>query len=73
MEKITRVISSYNQGKFIPDLIESLKKQTFQNFKILVVDSYSTDNTINLLKEYDKVEIINLKCSAEAGYLRAIN
>lgn len=73
MEKITIVISSYNQGKFIPDLIESLKKQTFQNFKILVVDSYSTDNTINQLKEYDKVEIINLKCSAEAGYLHAIN
>ena len=73
MEKITIVISSFNQEKYIPDLIESLKNQTFQNFKVLIIDSYSTDNTVNIFKNYDKAEIINLKCSAEAGYLHGIN
>ena len=73
MEKITIVISSFNQEKYVPDLIESLKNQTFQNFKVLIIDSFSTDNTVNIFKNYDKAEIINLKCSAEEGYLHGIN
>ena len=39
----------------------------------MIIDSYSTDNTVNIFKNYDKAEIINLKCSAEAGYLHGIN
>ena len=73
MEKITILISSFNQEKYIPDLIKSLKSQTFQNFKVLVVDSFSTDNSIKIFKQYDKVELISLKCDAENGYLHGIN
>lgn len=72
MEKITLVISSFNQGKYVPDLIDSLKRQTFQNFKVLVIDSFSTDNTISEFKKYNKVKIINLKCSAQDGYIHGI-
>lgn len=73
MEKITIVISSFNQEKYIPDLIKSLKSQTFQNFKVLVVDSFSTDSSVKIFKQYDKVELISLKCDAENGYLHGIN
>ena len=72
MEKITLVVSSFNQGKYIPDLIESLKRQTFQDFKVLVIDSFSTDNSISEFKKYDKIEVINLKCNAQDGYIHGI-
>ena len=58
MEKITIVAPSLNQEKFIPNLLTSLKRQTFQDFKVLVIDSYSSDNSVKLFKEYEKIEII---------------
>lgn len=35
---------AYNQGKYIHEAIESLKKQTFQDFIVHIVDDGSTDN-----------------------------
>ena len=52
MEKITIVVPSLNKEKFIPNLLTSLKRQTFQDFKVLVIDSYSSDNSVKLFKEY---------------------
>ena len=30
----------------------SLKRQTFQDFKVLVIDSYSSDNSVKLFNKY---------------------
>jgi glycosyltransferase involved in cell wall biosynthesis len=73
MEKITIVVPSLNQEKFIPNLLTSLKRQTFQDFKVLVIDSYSSDNSVKLFKEYEKVEIINLKSTGEQACIHGFN
>lgn len=39
------VIPTFNEEKFLPYLLESLKKQTFRDFEIIVADNLSTDAT----------------------------
>lgn len=45
MSKITVVMPTYNQGKFIREAVNSILMQTFQDFELIIVDDGSTDNT----------------------------
>jgi len=57
MNKLAVCIASYNMGKFLPELLESLKQQTFQDFKIYISYDGSNDNTKNILEEYKETII----------------
>jgi len=41
----------YNAKKYIPDFLESFKKQTFSNFKLFIIDDGSVDGSSALIKE----------------------
>lgn len=61
-ENIPRVgvaLLAYNQGKYIDDAIESLKKQSFQDFEVILIDDGSDDGfTSKKLEsiEYEKIK-----------------
>lgn len=48
------VISSYNMASTLPAAIDSVLNQTVSNFELIVIDDGSTDNTKNVLKQYQK-------------------
>ncbi len=39
------IIPAFNEETYLPILLASLKKQTFKNFEVIIVDDGSTDNT----------------------------
>ena len=49
--KLTVQLVVWNGEKYIPYLFESLKKQTFKDWNLLILDNGSTDNTVNLVKK----------------------
>src|SRR3989344_2456358 len=49
---ISIIIPTYNRAKLLRRAIESVLKQTFQDFELLVVDDGSTDNTNEVVMEY---------------------
>ena len=51
---ITIFTSTYNRAYVLPRLYESLKKQTFTDFEWFIVDDGSTDNTEELIKQWQK-------------------
>lgn len=51
--KISIVTPSYNLGKYIRRAIDSVLTQKYDNFEFFVIDGGSTDETIEILKEYD--------------------
>lgn len=51
MRKIGVFICSYNGRKYVIDCIQSLKKQSMQNFDIYVIDNASTDGTTAAIYE----------------------
>lgn len=52
--KISIVMTTYNRGHLIRKSIDSLLQQTYKNIEIIIVDNGSTDNTPEILKEYQK-------------------
>jgi len=51
---ISVLIDNYNYGKFLPECIESVLNQTYQNFEIIIVDDGSKDNSKEIIEKYAK-------------------
>jgi glycosyltransferase involved in cell wall biosynthesis len=52
MPKVDILIPSYNTARYLPFAVESVVAQTFSDWRILLVDDGSTDNTPELAAEY---------------------
>lgn len=65
------VIPTYNRARFIGKTIDSLLKQTFEDFEIIVVDDGSTDNTKEIVSEFTDPRVkYHWKENAERGAAR---
>lgn len=49
---VSIIMPSYNTAKFIPETIESVLKQTYTNWELIIVDDCSTDNTDEVVKPF---------------------
>jgi len=52
--KVTIIIPTYNQEKYLKEAIDSCLKQDYSNLEVIVGDDCSTDGTENMMKEYLK-------------------
>lgn len=50
--QVTCIIPTKNAEEFLAECLESLKKQTYLNKEIIVVDNFSTDNTKEIAEQY---------------------
>lgn len=51
---VSVIMPTYNAERFLSDSIESVLNQTYTNLELLITDDGSTDNTRNILEEYQK-------------------
>lgn len=49
---ISIIIPAYNEEKYLPNLLECIKRQTYRNYEIIVADADSTDNTRLIAQKY---------------------
>lgn len=61
MKKFSIIIPSYNRYMTMKKCLESLEKQTFKDFEVIIVDDCSTDDSFEKLKEYKKESKLNIK------------
>lgn len=54
MPKVSILTPAYNSAKYLPETIESVLAQTFQDFEMIIVDDGSTDNTKEVVEAYVK-------------------
>lgn len=52
--KISVAVTTYNIDKYLSEFFDSLFNQTFKDFEVLVVDDNSSDNTLNIIKDYKR-------------------
>ena len=66
-------IPSYNHEKYISDTITSILNQTFQNFEIIITDDGSSDNTVEVIKNFSDPRIKLFVFEENQGACKAIN
>ena len=49
---VSVIMPCYNMERFISDTIASVRKQTYPNWELLIVDDASTDRTVEIAKAY---------------------
>lgn len=69
--KVSIVTPSYNQGKYIRKTIESVLSQGIDDLEYIVMDGGSTDETVEILKEYG--DRITWKSEKDKGQTDAVN
>lgn len=52
MPKVSVIINCYNGEKFLQETLDSLKKQSYQDFEIVFWDNCSSDGTATIAKNY---------------------
>lgn len=60
--KVSIILPVYNAKEYIKDCIDSILAQTYQNFELIIGDDASTDNSIDICKQYDNPKIRIIKC-----------
>jgi GT2 family glycosyltransferase len=64
---VSIIIPCHNQAHFLTDAIESVLRQTYSHFEILVVDDGSTDNTSEVAFSYPEVHCIKQENQGLSG------
>lgn len=67
--KISVCIPVYNGAEFIKEAIESVLKQTFQDYELLIIDNCSTDNTVEIVNSFNNPKIRLIKNSENIGLI----
>ena len=58
---VSVIVNCFNGSKYLNRCIDSILNQTYQNFEIVFWDNNSTDNSLEIVKRYDKKNIIVYK------------
>lgn len=53
--KISIITSTYNSGKTVKDTLESILNQSYKDIELLIIDGKSKDNTLEIIKQYEKL------------------
>ena len=73
-DKVSIITPSWNSEKYIEKTIESVQKQTYMNWEMIVVDDCSTDRTVEIVekisKEDPRVRIIRQEVNGGAAKAR---
>ena len=70
---VSIVVPVFNSEKFIIETIQSVKKQTYQNWELLLVNDCSTDKSEQIIRKYEedkRIRLINLKANSGAAIAR---
>ncbi|WP_106409327.1 glycosyltransferase, partial [Teichococcus deserti] len=60
---VTVIVPNFNHARFLPQRIDSILKQGYQNFELLILDDASTDDSVAVIERYrqanpDKIRVL---------------
>lgn len=72
--EISVIMPVYNAGDFLTESIESILYQTYTNFELLILNDNSSDNSLEIIKQYEqkdsRITIINKETNVGPANLR---
>lgn len=70
--KISVIIPNYNGERFLNNCLLSLRKQSFNDLEIILVDNNSSDNSVELVKT-NYPEVLTICLDKNYGFSKAVN
>jgi glycosyltransferase involved in cell wall biosynthesis len=70
---VSIVVPSFNQGRFIKETIESILSQDYRPIEVLVLDGGSTDQTVDVLANYNGTLELKWWSEPDRGVVDAVN
>jgi glycosyltransferase involved in cell wall biosynthesis len=56
MPKVSIIIPNYNHAAFLEQRIDSIRKQTFRDYELIILDDGSTDGSLNIIRRHRELE-----------------
>ena len=72
MTKFSIVMATWNSANSVDTALQSLKKQTFTDYELIVIDNVSTDKTLDLVRA-SKIKNLKIICQKDTGLYNALN
>ena len=74
-EKVSVLMSCYNSQETLKDSIKSILIQTYENFEFLIIDDNSSDDTLKILKDFERSDerVKVYKNSVNIGLTKSLN
>ena len=71
--KVSILIANYNNGRYLMDAINSVRRQSYHNWEIIIVDDCSTDNSAEIYKHLDndgRIKVFTNERNMGCGYTK---
>ena len=65
--KVSVIVPIYNTEKYLKNCIDSLLKQNFENYEIIVINDLSPGNAEEIIKSYNDKKIVYIKNKTNKG------
>lgn len=69
MAQVSVIIPAYNRAKLLPETLESLSRQTYQDWHAIIVDDHSTDSTFEVAQRFSDRDS-RFRCRRRLGIRR---
>lgn len=73
MPLVTVLMPVYNAERFVRDAIDSILRQTLQDFELLIINDASTDNSLSIISSYRDARIRIINNATNAGISASLN
>lgn len=71
--KVSIIMACFNREDYIKDCLDSILSQTFMDFELIIIDDNSTDNTVQIIENYNDNRIILIKNDVRKGLTYNLN
>lgn len=70
---VSVLLPFFNAEQTLQECVDSILKQTFENFEIVAIDDYSTDASVELLRQLHDTRLRVIKNKSSKGLVSALN
>ncbi len=71
--RVNVIMAVFNGEQYLQEAIESILRQTFDNFEFVIIDDGSTDKTVEILNRFSDERIKRLTNESNIGLTRSLN
>ncbi|MBK8925255.1 MAG: glycosyltransferase family 2 protein [Crocinitomicaceae bacterium] len=71
--RVSILMPNYNNGPYLEDCLNSIFSQSLQEFSLIIIDDFSSDNSVEIIKKWNDPRIVLIERKINGGIVAALN